>query len=169
MSVLYLDIDGVLNTWEWRTAAAQKLPSNFVRLPTDQQSVEQLSLLLNPDQVRLVNSIVKRTGCKVILSSSWNFPVEKMAGVFSALGGEFQLSGRTPRKMSSTRFNEIFWSLRDDYPEDGFAILDDIDTGLPNQCLCKESEGGLTSELADLAVKFLMSPRPNIEKAGPSF
>lgn len=62
MSVLYLDIDGVLNDEEWfNTEDRLALLGLPVPFPDD----------IRPRYVARVRDIVSRTGCRVVLCSAW--------------------------------------------------------------------------------------------------
>ena len=67
MSVLYLDIDGVLNDEEWfNTEDRLALLGLPVPFPDD----------IRPRYVARVRDIVSRTGCRVVLCSAWTLDPE---------------------------------------------------------------------------------------------
>lgn len=57
MKVLFLDVDGVLNSERDYEVVSDRDTSIFYRL--------------NRKQIDMVHEIIKETGCKIVLSSSW--------------------------------------------------------------------------------------------------
>ncbi|RYE85652.1 MAG: hypothetical protein EOO75_16720, partial [Myxococcales bacterium] len=59
--VLFLDIDGVLNSAAW----LGRFPGRCLTLPGDAAE------MLDPEAVRRLERIRQATGCRVVVSSSW--------------------------------------------------------------------------------------------------
>lgn len=93
MRVLFLDIDGVLNSERFLVAAYASVKPGAS--PFDRQ--------IDPAAVEIVNDVVARTDCKVVLSSAWRYGkngldherrfVEK---ILRSCGARFALFDSTP-------------------------------------------------------------------------
>ncbi len=81
--LLFLDIDGVLNSSEY-----------MVTLPPDFQNQDMIS----KEKMSLLNEISNDTNCKVILSSMWRFSfnIYQMNQMFRARGATFHIRDFTP-------------------------------------------------------------------------
>ena len=69
--VIFLDFDGVLNSWQWA------------------KRTNQSGLLgIDPEAVSRVREIVERTGCLIVVSSTWRLSrsVEALREVFASKG-----------------------------------------------------------------------------------
>lgn len=119
MKVLFLDVDGVLNC---RTTIERHPRYHFLGI--DRRLVEPL------------NDVLRRTGAKVCVSSTWRLTetVESMQGILTDAGVECEVVGLTPqldrpstygRRLYAKRCTEIERWLdgRDDV--EAFAIVDD--------------------------------------------
>lgn len=67
MKVLFLDIDGVLNSHMW----IEKLGGKFGRGPGYKESPTRDRLSWHPEAVNELRRIVTETGCHIVISSSW--------------------------------------------------------------------------------------------------
>ena len=169
MKVIFLDIDGVLNT-NYSTSCFKET-DGLIYLGIDNDKVEQLK------------RIVDATGAKIVLSSDWRH--------------EYQIgtSDQTNNNGSKYLYNkmrehgleihdktvDIQWALRDEeikkyleeHEVEDYVILDDRPFFIArDEMLCKhfiltnakESEGGLIPKLADFAIEIL-----NRNLVGPVF
>ena len=134
MKVLFLDIDGVVNSEEFFEKRSKGLH------PTDIDNYMAL----------LVNRIVEAAKCKVVLSSSWRgyapgeAEIERMIGV--------KIHDRTPRSTESMARGKEIKEWLDEHPEvDRYAIVDDDNDMLPEQLhnfFQTDWKVGLTDEIA---------------------
>lgn len=91
MKLLFLDFDGVLNSWAFWTQPEYLALADEDRVNTvDRRAVER------------VNRIVEATGCQVVISSTWRFlkPTEtreKIEAFLIANGYRGRVFGTTPR------------------------------------------------------------------------
>jgi hypothetical protein len=121
MKVLFLDIDGVLNaTEDWIEWKVLGHSTNY--------SFEMLS---RPKIAMLVN-IVQKTGCKLVLSSSWrlHYTNEQMIEMFKVRGCHYIttdiLIDQTPfPRLSGMRGQEINEWLQEHPEVTQYIILDD--------------------------------------------
>lgn len=107
MKLLFLDIDGVLNTKYERQI-------NGIDYIDDQKT-------------RRLQNIVKKTGCKIVLSSAWRLDDADLKMVEDQLARYgMELFGTTPDTLSGGRGVEIkrYLSRFDEIPE--FVIVDDV-------------------------------------------
>jgi len=111
MRVIFLDVDGVLNT--------QDIIHNADR------SKHWSETHLDPERIALLDQIVERTGAVCVLSSSWRIlvPVDDFEQLLAARGFRGRIIDRTGS--CGNRGNEIRdWLL--EHPEvERFAVLDD--------------------------------------------
>lgn len=132
MKIIFLDIDGVLNS------------DLFMGTDAFKESIRQYKNLLDvinnapethidPAAVQLLNNLVEDTGAQVVLSSSWRmkFSVEEMNEILGRRDATFKIVAATPlsRHMSrSLRGLEVqeYLDELDEQPE-SFVILDDMD------------------------------------------
>lgn len=152
MKVLFLDIDGVVNSEEYFKKRSKG------EHPTDIDNYMAL----------LVYRITEATGCKIVLSSSWRgyapgeAEIERMIGI--------KLHDRTPRgrarrnqadQLEHVERGEEIKQWLDAHPEvTRYAILDDdsdmLDEQLPN-FFKTEWKVGITDEIAARVIAHLNS------------
>lgn len=140
MKVIFLDIDGVLNT-------ADLLHEGGIHT-------------IAPHLVANLHRIVAATGAEIVLSSTWRLHQENRRRVNQALEPfGMQFSHRTESMRHTPRRDEIReWLGR--HPEvTHFAVIDDeSDACIPGHFIHTSfTNGGLTSELADRAIEVLNS------------
>lgn len=134
MKVVFLDIDGVLNSEEY----ALSLGKGGM-------------LGINPEAVKILDRILEATGAKLVISSSWRGSSDLLADIRSNVG---EYIGITPR-LSGIRGSEVKAWL-DDNPVDRYAILDDDSDFYKYQPLFKTTwKKGLTNEIADKVIEYL--------------
>lgn len=138
MKVIFLDMDGVLNN-------AYHLNNRYI----EKDKFEQLQ------------RIVKETGAKVVLSTSWReFPDwSNFLHDFFCVAG-IDVVGSTPVRDGWRRQDEIReWFKDNDFPIDAFVVLDDIDmsSDFPENmvCTCEAGRIGLDTAFADRAISIL--------------
>ena len=120
MKVIFLDIDGVLNSIA------------FDRERTSEHG--------NIDETRLplLKQILDETGALIVLSSSWRKHWDKESSLCDNLGVEINsifgiydiaIYDKTPQLQSNDRAEEIRWWLSQNEMVKSFVILDDIAFG----------------------------------------
>lgn len=147
--VLFLDVDGVLNdepylrSRSWRGAYG----------------------MIDRAKVDLLNGIVERTGCLIVLSSAWRSD-SRFRPYFRKRGAKvrFHRDWRTGRNRDDPwmRGREIAdWLARNGSP--AYAIVDDDSDMLPEQrdrFVQTKFQTGLTPECAARIVALLTEPTP---------
>ena len=142
MKVLFLDIDGVCNSLEYAARNGMNLWHK-----TD------------PELVKLVRQIIKETGCKVVLSSTWRLYPEAKAvvrrDVCKFIDCTKDMQAGAKRGVVERGLEVQEWLDRHPAVEQ-YAILDDEPDFLPNQWLFKTTfEKGLTPEIAEAVIHHL--------------
>jgi len=151
--IIFLDVDGVLNFWNcWLGETPNVLRG------------KSKTLVLSIDAINQLNRIVKETGAKIVLSSTWRrFKDHYDFLLESPIEGE--IIGETPDLLydlsrETSRGLEIKEWLENEYGEEcKFVILDDDDdmADLIDHFIQTDFETGLTEEIADLAISKLNS------------
>lgn len=149
MKVLFLDIDGVLNSSDWFEYSLYCIKNdmynrvlNFVEI-NDERIKRKLSMI-DDRAIANLNRIVEETGCKVVLSSSWRSSRESDNAlteyILELKGFKYELYGVTPRiwaKEFGTQRGEEIQAWMDKESEkneiESFVILDDDSDMLPEQ------------------------------------
>lgn len=130
--VLFLDFDGVLNSWEWRAEQQRRDGVSF-------QAEKHLDEL-DPKAVERVNQILERTGAEVVVSSTWRrlHRQSELRGFLGKAGFRGRMVGVTPHLTVSPyapteravqRGDEIRqwldWEAEHNEPVAAYAVLDD--------------------------------------------
>lgn len=91
MKVIFLDIDGVLNSREWLMSGECEEPNNY----------DEMWKHLSPEHVERLSDIIDATNAKIVLSSSWRMWTtnEKMIDHLNKrLKRDWPFIGQTDRK-----------------------------------------------------------------------
>lgn len=119
MKVLFLDMDGVMNSRSSRNKGYQERKHT-----TDKEGWDF------PAQPMIdnFNMIIEATGAKVVISSSWRYfhSIESMRNIFKHVGMNCEIIGETPKNTLYTiRGQEIEAWLKEHPEVTSFAIVDD--------------------------------------------
>lgn len=162
MKVLFLDIDGVLNSQPF-LIEAQRIRKDWEHSSSTERSIS----MINPDAVELLNEIVQRTDCAVVVSSSWRIGNNRheLQHYLELRGFRFSVLGCTPiiSTPDSKRGHEIQrwldeWEAKN--PGDiieSFTILDDDSdmAHLMDRLVQTKFTVGLTNAHVEHAVSLL--------------
>lgn len=123
MRILFLDIDGVLNS------------STFFQKMID-EGKHHTNETLDPEAVRILNTIVSKTGCKIVISSSWRLcntqqEITDTLWRFGLRGFKNDIIGMTPDISLFDRRGEIMAWIHDHPEATSYCALDDIPIKLP--------------------------------------
>lgn len=152
--VIFLDIDGVLNSEElakeigWGGHFTEDEEATHANIKWQQKSVDEL------------RSIVETTGAQIVVSSTWRryFSVGKFEEMFAVYGWkDAPIIDKTPTGNYANRGMEINKWLSDN-KVDSYVILDDFPDFLPEQnshFVETNFEVGLTEDDADRAITIL--------------
>lgn len=167
---LFLDIDGVLNHDEW-------FESQYYKSNRDHWKVS----MFDPDCVERVNRILKETGARLVVSSSWRC-MSDLKEIFEGVGlpTEFDVTPYADMIYSKDEYHEdseVFWRgseikyYLERHPHSSYVILDDDCDMLEEQQPCfintcgdriyrrelylKNQGSGLTDKCVERAIKIL--------------
>ena len=163
--VIFLDIDGVLNTGGWYTRMDRNTPKDKYGYAFDPKSVANLKM------------IIDETGADIVISSSWkSFGLSGLEDMWQDRGLPGKLIGITPNSVSdemllnanldhmelfSIRGMEIKeWLDKHGKKVSHYVIIDDMDNFLPEQkphFVQTDPEVGITEEDADMAIRILIT------------
>lgn len=182
MKIIFLDIDGVLNSQKWYKHRWEQM---------DMKEVEERYPFFefDPEAVQKLNHLVSETGSKVVVSSTWRMgrSVEELQALLNEVGFTGEVIDKTPvfhdlvgHSYSVPRgceidhwlkekgeFQRINWSLekQQEYAErakvKNYVILDDDSDMLYKQrehFVKTSSMSGLTDENVNLAIQILNTP-----------
>jgi hypothetical protein len=149
MRLLFLDIDGVLNS---RQTYNKDLP-DFHGLGK-----------LDPECVRNLNLITRTTGCGLVLSSAWRHEIlmgamtpAQFAQSMREFGVEGEFVGITPYIPGGVfRAEEIrAWLLTHEQTGTFVVVDDDSDAEIPGRFVLTDFEYGLTEEKAQEVIRLM--------------
>ena len=175
MKVLFLDIDGVLNSENWFAYRIYCVKNNMVNIlmnfvDTDDRNIKHKLTMLDDRAIANLNRIIEETGCKVVLSSSWRSSIESenifTQNLLKLKGFKYEFYDVTPRlwfnDFSIRRGEEIqLWMDKESEKNEieSFVILDDDDSDmLPEQMnnfIHVDANIGLTYSDVCKAIKIL--------------
>lgn len=161
--VLFLDIDGVLNTKWWYTQMDRNTPK------------DKYGYAFDPNAVDNLKKIIDETGADIVISSSWkSFGISELEDMWQDRGLPGKLIGITPNTVSdemllsadldnmelfSIRGTEIKeWLTKHGKHVSHYAIIDDMDNMLTEQRLHfvkTDPEIGITVDDAEKAIMIL--------------
>lgn len=165
MKVLFLDVDGVLNSLEWAKAHGFGCP------PGRSKRCSKELLKWCPDMVKRLRRVIETTGAHIVISSSWRGygtgAVRKWRAMFNVYGWRnAPVIGETP-DLSAQRQSGVYvvvkrgeevaaWLKAHTHVVDRFVCVDDGNDFLPDQPLVLTSmEFGLTEQDARECIELL--------------
>jgi hypothetical protein len=140
MKVIFLDIDGVLNT----NSEIGKHGPNYV----------------DPVKVDRIRQIISSTGASVVISSNWRYDMGSVYKVLDPI--KESIIGRTG--ISSSRQEEINDWLEENQP-DGWVAIDDLDLPFDNKMVLTDENVGITEADISKAIEILGGEKSLIETA----
>lgn len=117
MKILFLDIDGVLNS------------RHFFLKQKNNLSISENAI--DPIAVDILNKIVMLTSCDIVISSTWRLPylwdnkIEDLFALLKNVGIKANFVGITPDSNYTCRGDEIQAWLDKNQNIDSFVIIDD--------------------------------------------
>jgi hypothetical protein len=149
MRIIFLDVDGVLNTHEYLERPERRWYGPYWW--SDQ---------IDPILVKTLNTILKKFDAKIVVISTWRYymPIDDFVKVIKSSGFQGEIIDYTPCYDNRNRGEEIqSWLDNTDHQIKSFAILDDVDDmGNLSRFLIKiDADHGLTEKYVD-AVKGLL-------------
>ena len=163
MKVIFLDIDGVLNTQDWHSRMTKDTPRDEFGWAFDLVAVENLA------------HIIKETGASIVISSSWKFlglaklremwKIRNLPGIVlditpNTISDELLLNANLDEmKLGVCRGNEIKeWLSKHKGEVSNYVIIDDFDDMLPeheDHVVLTDTLIGITKFDAEKAIAIL--------------
>ena len=156
--IVFMDIDGVLNSEKWYAQAASRKEDRNSESSTQQSLLERS---IDPACIQRLNRLLQRTGAAVIVSSSWRkeHPLSEIVRIMEARGFCGAVIGATPSDDGTlSRGEEITRWLKMNVPRGVayVAVDDEVETGLPPGVVVVTSrDTGLTDEDVERAIGIL--------------
>ena len=154
--VVFLDIDGVLNSKQWyaHDAASHEGTS----LVSNERKLWEHSI--DPDCVQRLNRILQQTGAVVIVSSSWRkkHALSEIVSVLESRGFRGEVDGATSANGTLSRTEEIAeWLAENRPPGAAYVVIDDeLTSALPAERVVSPSnQTGLTDKDVEQAIVIL--------------
>jgi len=152
MKVIFLDIDGVLNRFE-----AYVSPEEWEANHRNGNQMEPIE----KDKVSLINTLSKRTGANIVISSAWRlmYPWKTLVKILRDKGLKGNIIGQTPYFpiAEKERGDEIkAWLV--EHPEvTGYVVIDDRDdmSAVRDHFVQTNQETGITKREALQAFNIL--------------
>ena len=161
--IIFLDIDGVLNTQLWYT----QMDRNTY--------IDKYGYAFDPNAVANLKRIVEETGADIVISSSWKcMGLTQMEDMWNERNLPGKIIGITPNSVSDELLlhadidsMELFhirgeeikeWLSKHGKRVSNYAIIDDMDNMLPEQqshFVQTNPEIGITKEDSEKAIKIL--------------
>lgn len=165
--VIFLDIDGVLNTGRWYTQMDRNTPK------------DKYGYAFDPNAVANLKRIIDETGADIVISSSWkSFGFSELEDMWQDRGLPGKLIGITPNSVSDEMLlnadldhMELFsirgmevkeWLSKNGKNVSHYVIIDDMDNFLPEQqthFVWTDPDVGITKEDAEQAIMILKNVR----------
>jgi len=152
MKIIFLDIDGVLNSLPFLKKKAEEYKDGV----WDSNNLD----MIDPLAVNLLNQLVQDTGANIVVSSSWRigYTVVYLQNILMASGLEHpeRIIGTTSSQTHKDRGFEISLWLQQ-VSVDSFVVLDDDSdmTGVMDNLVQTSLDKGLTQQDIDKARKIL--------------
>lgn len=138
MKVVFLDVDGVLNNF----TLIRQNGFNYI----------------DPVMVGRVGIVVKHSGAKIVLSSTWRLQEDDKRLVTSSLGEQGMFIHDVTPNLRTVRSQEISDWLADNPMVERYAILDDDEDagfGMRESFFQTDPEVGITDRIAEMALSHL--------------
>lgn len=153
---IFLDIDGVLNSEQFYIEKSQYERWKEFKDKLDEHIAWGVCNI-DPKAVKLLNKLVKETGSKIVVSSSWRGD-SALQTIFALVGIIENIYGETPRLKSRYRGEEIDKWLKERQEPYKYVILDDDNDMLDSQrsnFVHTDWKVGLTEENVSKAIRIL--------------
>lgn len=147
-----LDFDGVINSSKFINDYLE-----FFKQPTEK--TYYITEHLDPLAISRVNTIIQKTGAKVILSTAWRkaFNLDRLRQILEHRGFVGEIIGETPI-LNTDRFLEIqSWLDSNNINPEDIVIIDDMPdmAHLNNRFVKTSFDSGILDEHVQAAIKLL--------------
>lgn len=165
MVVVFLDIDGVLNSEQYMKTKKGTVYAEGFQYP----GLEWWADGLDPEAMERLNRLVERTGAEIVVSSTWRLggDVEWLQKILEMRGFRGRVIGVTPRYGDGPRSREIAAWVDRFGPKRYVVLDDDSDAEIPGKTVRTSFRCGLTDEDVDKAVGILGEKKAPHSAVGP--
>lgn len=167
MNIIFLDIDGVLNSTLYHKNPLYQQQVKALEDPTDRHTRQLLSI--DPQAVEVLNGLIEKTGAKIVISSTWrqSNTLEELKAILFERGLKAEIISVTPVLHDfNVRGNEIYkWMYENKdligqpyYEFSTYVILDDDSDMLywqKNNFILVDHYTGITPSTAYKAERIL--------------
>lgn len=159
MKIVFLDVDGVLNSEKtcdyWHELTGENGFGGFFH--ADKEPLEKSDTKWGEDLVARIRRIVNTTEAKIVMSSTWRkyYSIEKFKEMFQLYGWDAPVIDKTPS--GRDRGSEINVWLKNN-PVENYVIIDDVDQFLVEQrphYVQTDIMTGITETNVEKAIKIL--------------
>lgn len=175
MKLIFLDIDGVLNTNDNICYRTQRERLALESGKTVNYTHDKYGYLFDARAVNWLGLAIAKTGAKIVISSTWRYSgLAEMQALWADRKLPGEVVGITPSYRHDNTLNpfkgspyeeyrgaEIYAYLKDRTDVDGYAIVDDDTDMLPTQLrhfVKTDAEFGITHRSAELIINALCTP-----------
>jgi hypothetical protein len=152
--IIFLDIDGVLNSTEWSEWRPLRgfIPPRLAQEALDEEQID-------PNCVERLRNVVQLTGARLVMMSTWRhrMSVPEFVRLFALYGWEeAPVIGVTPRIAGLIRGDEVeAWLSNNEYAGPYVCVDDDEDFRVGQPLVRINREFGLTRRDAERCVEVL--------------
>lgn len=145
--IIFLDFDGVLNSTAFYNS--EEYLKSIEGMTDAEIMLVNPQLHLDPKTIQLINQLVDKTNCKLVVSSTWRYQYskEELTELCKSRGGTFEFFDVTPNIVvnrgeeiqnwiDSNHYVGKFFAIDDDWrmkPIEEFWIQTDINVGLTQE------------------------------------
>jgi hypothetical protein len=152
--VVFLDIDGVLNSKQWYAHNAYSRED----ISSTERKLWEHSI--DPNCVQRLNRILQQTGAVVIVSSSWRktHALSEIVSILESRGFRGEVEGATSANGALSRTEQITeWLAENRPPGIAYVVMDDeLPRALPSERVVSPSDQtGLTDKDVERAIAIL--------------
>tara|TARA_R110000772_G_scaffold16535_4_gene46813 strand:- start:650 stop:1114 length:465 start_codon:yes stop_codon:yes gene_type:complete len=150
MKVIFLDIDGVLNT-------VTDMKGDF------QSDYDRFRAYINLDLVKKLNKLIEKTESKIVISSTWRKlhtqeTLQEILTDCACVGEIIGMTGNTDHAFRGLEIRQWLQGNKEKYNITNYIILDDDSDMLlwqANHFFNTDCEFGLTNKIVHKAIRFL--------------
>jgi len=153
MKIIFLDIDGVLNTFQF-------LLDHRVEDSVDPLSDEFSIARIDQACIRRINRLIDETGASVVVASTWgcNLSTESLARIFAKCGFTGKIVDKIQVWKNNQRCQNIQGWLKRHPEVRSFVVIDDADMGeLAEKAVKPVASVALTDEEVQKAIAILFA------------
>lgn len=162
MKVIFLDVDGVLNSEEFFVERTQDCRYDEYRKAGYSPHLARQMCSLDSIAIAKLNYLISQTGAKIVVSSCWRADDPELQELFAIVGIPAYID-ITPYHETRHRGTEVQQWLNKHPEVENYVIIDDdndmLDSQLNNFVQTNAYKRGLSDEDVELAIQILNGKR----------